>query len=95
MDTGVTYSPGRDELTDAQGAVFYSNVDTGESRWSHPCEEQYRKLFLWHKQQGAQLKRETQIPGGSDDESDDDNEKEPPKMGGAPEHGWGRGGVDT
>lgn len=32
------------------GHIYYYNSKTGESNWSHPCDESYRNLFLQEKQ---------------------------------------------
>ncbi|KAL4445041.1 hypothetical protein ABPG74_018769 [Tetrahymena malaccensis] len=39
--------------------IYYFNFDTGESRWDHPCDEQFRKLYLDEKNKLYQKRAQT------------------------------------
>ncbi|KAL4494537.1 hypothetical protein ABPG72_004439 [Tetrahymena utriculariae] len=39
--------------------IYYFNFDTGESRWDHPCDEQFRKLYLEEKNKLYQKRAQT------------------------------------
>merc|ERR1712228_966457 len=36
--------------------IYYFNFDSGESRWEHPCDEYYKKLYKTEKEKLGQLK---------------------------------------
>jgi centrosomal protein CEP164 len=36
--------PGWKACQTSQGEIYYFNFDRGESRWDHPCDEQFREL---------------------------------------------------
>jgi len=40
--------------------IYYFNFDTGESRWEHPCDEYYKKLYQTEKKKQAQQKQQKQ-----------------------------------
>uniref|UniRef100_A0A0G4I1P3 WW domain-containing protein n=1 Tax=Chromera velia CCMP2878 TaxID=1169474 RepID=A0A0G4I1P3_9ALVE len=64
----------------AEGDIFYFNFSTGDSKWDHPCDEHYKKLFEEEKKKKAEgaTGGEEQATGAAEDKVNPKDKKSTP-----------------